>query len=78
MKIQLTITSLLVNCIIFSVFIIAGRNVIYKYIDNKTDWHYTAALYGTIGFALLLIISLAGIVALPLKRKGTKNRFCKD
>lgn len=72
MKKQIVLFPLLLSCIIFSGFIFSGVNVIFRYSDNKTDWHYTAALFGSICFGLLLTISLAGFVVTRLKANKEK------
>lgn len=65
--------SLLLSCIIFSGFIFTGVNVMKKYSDNTTDWHYTAALFGSICFGFLLTIALAGFVVIRLKANKKEN-----
>lgn len=68
----MTIISLLVSCIIFFAFIFTGINVIGKYFDNKTNWHFITALIGTIISVFLLIVSLAGF-AIVFKSNKQKN-----
>lgn len=72
MKNKMAIISLLAGCMIFAAFLFVGINVIEKYIDNKTNWHFITALIGTLLFASLLIASLAGIPVILFK-SGHKN-----
>ena len=66
------IIGLITSSIINALFIWTGIKTMNKYGDNPGNWHFIAALVGTIVFAFLLIVLLVGFYSVLFPDKFPK------
>jgi len=76
---KVLIFSLTMSFVICLVFVCTGIKVVGAYLGNRSNWHFSAALFGTIGFAFLLIVCILGfyVIVCPKKFQNLNLLFPK-
>jgi len=69
------ISGLVTSSVIHLLFIWTGVKTMYKHSGNPGNWHFIAALIGTIIFAFLLIVLFSGFYAVFFPGRFSKMQM---